>query len=665
MEGIRIRGMRACVLLVVVLGALATVPAPAGAATQVRTLLLGEQLRPSAVRAPLTGSVQPQHMVAQPGEEEGFVLAIRPDSDTWVSAGVSGDSSQFLRQWTQVLRVEWVDVTRPSTGVRTGPGRYADPLPPQVAGAGNRGRLLARGGQWSAFLVLVSVPSAKAAGIEQGTVEVADAAGGLVARSPFSVTTVVTKAASGAADPAITPHDARNFKLLFGFNPNWYRAIAAAPTAQAQYEQTYRTLWMLARHRAAPNVWQKAYPTGEGAYDCSAADGYLKVFNDIPWWADGKAGALPVALMPNHAVARCSSQGFAIRDEKRTASKYDDSVTEPVKAAWFVYRVADHWRRNRIQDHRAYFLNPFDEPDPQQSRQSVPQVNKLVHDYAPGVKVLGTTWPMARASQRVCRTVRGRRTCAVRRGQQSANENLRDGRGGDDLDGWVVPYFRLFGFGVSATQRAAGIDRSREVSSRLAAIRKAGGEAWTYDLPVGTRRVPQLDIDAASTDARFLFWVLGREGTNGWFSAVTNRWVDPVRTSQSRNPWDDPLSWVGGDAGRAGAKPGTKSSVSNGWGSLYYPGYRPQLGLDDPLAQPVSSLRLERMRDGVEDANLMRQYRDRFGQARLDARLRGVLGGLRAGKDLPGNETFPAFRRGGLAVRMEVIRRQLLAELAQ
>jgi hypothetical protein len=676
MEGIWLRGKRAqriARLLAAATAAAMTIvllaqPAPASAAAggdvQARTLFLTEQVRPGAVRGALRGPVQPQHMVAQPGEEEAYIIAFRPPRDVYVDAVLDASSSPFARQWTQMLRMEWVNVTRPSTAMGSRPGRYADPLPPQVAGQGNAGRLLARGGQWNAFVVLVSVPAAQPAGTETGTVLVRDAAGNVLVRSRFTMTTVVTRRADGAADPAIAPHDARNFKMLFGFNPNWYRALAPAKTAQEQYEQTYRTLWMLARHRAAPNQWQKAYPTGNGTYDCSASDGYLKVFAEMPWWADGRAGALPVALMPNHAVARCTTDGFTIRDEKGKASKFDHKVGDPVRSAWFIYRIADHWRKAGIQDHRTYFLNPFDEPSPEQNLTEVPKVNKMVHDYAPGVKVLGTTWPMERAEQRVCRQLRGRQVCAMRRGQQASNGHLRDGQGGDDLDGWVAPYFRMFGFGVTKTQRELGIDRSREVIDRLRQIQRNGGEAWTYDLPLGTRRVPQLAIDGPSTDARFLYWPLGREGTQGWFSAVTNRWVDPYQTTTPRNPWDAPLSWVGTEA-LDRENTGPHGVVSNGWGSLYYPGYRPKLGLIDPLAQPVSSLRLQRMRDGVEDVNMMRQYRDRFGQKALDDALLGVLGSLQAGTDLPGNETFPRYRQPGLSLRMEIIRRQMLARLAQ
>lgn len=657
MEGNRIRGERArgrmlaSTLLVAVAMLLCSAPA-AGAATQVRTLFLSEQVRPTAVRGPLSGPVQPHQMVAQPGEEEGFLLAFRPDQQVFAEAVLDGSSASFTRTWTQLLRTEWVNVMRPSTGTGAAPGRYADPLPPQALRAGNAGRLLARAGEWSAFTVLVSVPATAPAGTQSGTVLVRSSTGTVLASVPFSITVVQTKAKTGAADPAIAPRDPRNFKLLLNFNPTWYRNLAPAASEQDQYEQAYRTMWMLARHRAGTNVWTRAYPTADGRYSCSAAGGYLDVYDQMPWWADGKPGALPVKLMPNHAVARCGQGSFAVR-----------AGTAAITSSWFIYRVAEHWRSSGVQDHRTYFLNPYDEPTLDEQRTSVPQVNRMVHDYAPGVRVLGTAWPMATASGSTCRTVKGRRTCARRSGQPGSNLQLRDGANRDDLDGWVVPYFRSFGFSTSPQQRAVGISRAREVSNRLASIRAKGGESWAYDLPVGTRRIPQTAIDGPSTDARLLLWPLAREGASGWFTAVSNRWVDPQRTTTPRNPWDNPLSWVGSKAG-TGTK-GTHGVISNGWGSLYYPGLRPQLGLADPLAQPVSSLRMERLRDGVEDANLMRQYRDRFGQSALNAATAKVLGQLVSGTDLPGNETFPKYSTAGLALRMELARRQMIARLAE
>ena len=637
-------------------------PTFANAAVGTRTLFLTEDVRPNAVRGPLKGPVQPQNMVVQQGEEEGFLLALKPTTQMYLSAVVDPSSTDLAQQWTQALRTEYVTVTRTSTAVGRGAGRYADPLPPQMPAAGNAGKLLIQAREWKAFAIIVSVPAAQAAGTYTGVVLVRNGTA-VVARVPYSIRVVATRTKDGVADPAISPHDARNFKVLFNFNPAWYRGVAPAADAQKQYEQTYRTMWMMARHRVAPTNWHRAYPSADGTYKCSAADGYLKVFDDIPWWADGQPGALPVAMLPSNTPARCDQDAFAIKDEAGKETKFDDKVGNKVKSAWFIYRVAEQWRASKMIDHRSYFLNPFDEPDQNQNSTGVPEVNSLVHDYAPGVKVLGTTWPMVSGDTKVCRTVKGARRCATKKGNAQNNVNLRDG-GKDDLDGWIAPYFRAWGFGVTPAQKAAGINRAREVQQRLQQIQAKGGEAWTYDLPLGTKRVPQITIDGPATDARFMFWPLARDGYQGWFIAVSNRWIDPTNYAQVRNPWDAPLSWIGTESADKD-NAGPHGVVSNGWGSMFYPGYRPALGLNDPLSQPVSSLRLERMRDGVEDANLMHQYKDRFGTPALNKKLKGVIGPLVSLKELPGDETFYSYSNNGLALRMEVLRRQMLAELSR
>ena len=668
--GIRgITSFRVLLLPLACVGVLALASTAHAAGIATRTLFLTEEVRPNLVRGPLLGPVQPEDMVSQAGEEEGFQLAVKVPTTTRLEAYVEDGSDAYLTKWTQVLRSEYVTITRPSTNAGGRTGQFADPLPPQLGARGtfDAGKLLAPGGRWAAFVFIVSAPSDMPAGAHTGTIAVRDQSGAVVARVGFSLTVVATKDGAGAPDPAIAPHDPRNYKVLFNFNPAWYRAIAPVGDAQENYEQTYRTLWMLARHRAAPTHWQRAYPVADGTYSCSAADGYLKVFDQMPWWADGRPGAVPVALMPNQATARCNQPDFEIRDQRSKATKFDDTLGDTNKAAWFIYNVAQQWRQSALLDHRTYFLNPFDEPDGAQNNTVVPKVNELVHDYAPGVKVLGTTWPMVSGSTKVCKvlTVRGRsaRRCATRPGQVASNTMLRDG-GKDDLDGWIAPYFRSYGFTTTKAQKAVGISRSREIIDRLQRIRKAGGEMWTYDLPIGTKEVPQLSIDAPASDARFMFWPLGRDGFQGWFIAVSNRWIDPVQTTKVRNPWDQPLSWVGTKSSDAD-NTGPHGVISNGWGSLFYPPIRPSLGMVSPLAQPVSSMRLERMRDGVEDVNLMTQYRNRFGQQALNVRLRGVLRGLRSAKYLPGGETFPAYSNAGLPLRMEITRRQLLADLAQ
>ena len=73
-----------------------------------------------------------------------------------------------------------------------------------------------------------------------------------------------------------------------------------------------------------------------------------------------------------------------------------------------------------------------------------------------------------------------------------------------------------------------------------------------------------------------------------------NRWGNACTGSGWRDPYQDPLSL-------------RKARLrSNGDTCLIYPGYYPRYGLDRPYAPPVSSLRLEALRDGLEE----REYLD-------------------------------------------------------
>lgn len=54
---------------------------------------------------------------------------------------------------------------------------------------------------------------------------------------------------------------------------------------------------------------------------------------------------------------------------------------------------------------------------------------------------------------------------------------------------------------------------------------------------------------------------------------------------------------------------------SNGDGTLVYPGYYPSLGLTVPGAGPVSSLRMEALRDGLEDYEYLKILQARKGRS--------------------------------------------------
>jgi hypothetical protein len=285
-------------------------------------------------------------------------------------------------------------------------------------------------------------------------------------------------------------------------------------------------------------------------------------------------------------------------------------------------------------------------------------------------KVALTSWPRDTRPRRICRRYGSGTRCTTLSGDQFSNRRMWDGIGSDDVDVWVAPMSRMHGRTTPRTVLAAyGRKASRvtEYANRLAGIRRArtGRETWAYNFFTATRTMPQLTIDAPGTDARLQYWLLARDGHTGLF--VSNSMLGwgtqvqrlPSGVRRKGNPYDEATYFEHRQYGLAA-----------GWGTFVYPGYRPELGLhgekarNSEDAQPVSSLRLEGMRDGQEDANLVVMYRTRFGEAALRAQLRPIFpGSYRVLPRSLGNVVFPAWSNANLAQRMETRRRAMILRL--
>ena len=146
----------------------------------------------------------------------------------------------------------------------------------------------------------------------------------------------------------------------------------------------------------------------------------------------------------------------------------------------------------------------------------------------------------------------------------------------DDVDIWGVRYFYFFG--------------------RIPALRQqqaAGKEIWWYTYANGqVAKIPNYVIEKPNTDERVWGWLMQQWNVDGLMNWGLNEWFKP-NTGSWRDPYQDTLSYH-------------RVASANGDCSLIYPGYYPRYGLDDPYAAPVSSLRLEALRDGLEDREYLR-----------------------------------------------------------
>jgi hypothetical protein len=148
----------------------------------------------------------------------------------------------------------------------------------------------------------------------------------------------------------------------------------------------------------------------------------------------------------------------------------------------------------------------------------------------------------------------------------------------DDVDVWTLRYYYFFG--------------------RIPAVRerqKAGKEIWWYSYTNGSvKRTPSFVIDKPHIDSRAWGWLMEQWDVDGILNWGFNRWGMPATGNGWRDPYRKPLSLVKGHL------------RSNGDTCLVYPGYYPRYGLNDPYAAPVSSLRLEALRDGLEEREYLR-----------------------------------------------------------
>ena len=148
----------------------------------------------------------------------------------------------------------------------------------------------------------------------------------------------------------------------------------------------------------------------------------------------------------------------------------------------------------------------------------------------------------------------------------------------DDVDIWTLRYYYFFG--------------------RIPAVRErknAGKQIWWYSYTNDSvKRNPSFVIDKPHIDSRIWGWMMEEWNVDGLLNWGFNRWGKAGSGDGWRDPYRDPLSLIKGHL------------RSNGDTCLVYPGYYPRYGLDRPTAGPVASLRLEALRDGLEEREYLK-----------------------------------------------------------
>jgi hypothetical protein len=283
-----------------------------------------------------------------------------------------------------------------------------------------------------------------------------------------------------------------------------------------------------------------------------------------------------------------STMRLPLGTQRSSPSRTGQSARAPgTWASYLSEQVTPFWRDHGWLD-RALVWG-WDEPGPVLGhRYASPQACAA---HAAGVAYLTTGAPEQRIPARRVAIPWGRGTRSFTvPAHGTGNEFLWDDRGCDDVDIWAVLSRRFYGSFATPVEHRAHIDVSRE---RRAAIRTAqtrGASIWslTYESVAGRGSAGYAATEPA-TDARVLGLWNALEGMDGTLYA------DGMASYGRLDPY--------------------RKLTQHGQHALVYPALT-------STGEPVPSLRLENIRDGIEDADLARMVVARKGRAAFLAILR-------------------------------------------
>jgi hypothetical protein len=206
----------------------------------------------------------------------------------------------------------------------------------------------------------------------------------------------------------------------------------------------------------------------------------------------------------------------------------------------------------------------------------------------------------------------------------------------------------------SAGKLAPGVDiyvyrlqnafRDSTFTSKVRAAHKA---LWTYVAKsVNQRYVPGYLLDEALAGSRVQGWFSFRLRASGLLYHGADRYY-------GMDPYVSQLTRVGSSDGRSG--------YANGDACLIYPGYYPRLGLVVEGAPPVGSLRMEALRDGLEDYEYVKQIAARYGVAAADRYVARIIGPTP--RPVSGRAQVPSYKTS--ASDYESVRAAMAADLSR
>ncbi len=407
----------------------------------------------------------------------------------------------------------------------------------------------------------------------------------------------------------------RTLKTSFAMNMQW-----------AMYANSAAHAWLPMNANPGPSATRIAERT---TYKADQMGGWLKYMSDhrispqnmLPAWESGSDWAPPTdngdmvardAVLQDYlgtgAATTDSGRKMAFDSVKLPEYGAPSYVSDPFASSSNSSKAAQYYRTMAAEIGSANlgkaYAYPIDEPSASK-RTFVENYAAFVHANAPGVKFFVTIDPTPM--------------------NFTLLKNV-------DIYGQRLPFFyrdttrgekSLAGKQVGSTARHVLPERDARATSST------------------SRSPPRAHRDGSSTTP-------GRTVC----CTCTSTHASAVRLEATADPYVDPLSY------RTGS--GSTQLYANGDGSLVYPGYYPALGLYVEGSPPVGSLRMEGVRDGLEDYEYLKLVQSSLGKSAADGYVAKIIGDLAPRK--AGVLYFPPWQKG--ASTYDSVRNQMGSALA-
>lgn len=234
--------------------------------------------------------------------------------------------------------------------------------------------------------------------------------------------------------------------------------------------------------------------------------------------------------------------------------KFSPAFNQKVKS--YISQVYAYFKQHGWQDHLV-FNSPIDEPNTKEEYEDTRAWATLVHEAAKNVPFLVTESPVT------------------------------------DNPEWGT----LNGYANNYSVHGNALNNG-DVKKAIFDEQAKGGEMTWYISCDQRYPQPNYFIDAPAMDPVMVPWITSRYGMDGILYWAINFWSD------TSNPWSNPVTFVSGFLCSGGY-------VLNGEGSLIYPGDFTKRFTGQPdVNGPVSSIRLELLREGIEDYDYISMLKD-------------------------------------------------------